>query len=108
VAGNNATGINGLNFPTGVVLDVHGYLYIADCKNHRIIKSAPNGFRCIVGCSDRYSSALDQLYQPRALWFDSYDNLFVLDKMNKRIQKFLLKTDPNGMFDNNYIILRVV
>ena len=99
VAGNNASGIDGLQYPTGVILDVYDYLYIADCNNHRIIKSAPNGFRCIAGCSGHGGSASDQLFHPHALWFDNGDNLFVLDKMNRRIQKFLLSETSNGMFD---------
>lgn len=99
VAGNKVLSINGLNFPTAIVLDADGHLFIADRDNHRIIRSVPNGFQCIVGCSGQSGSASHQLHKPRALWFDSFGNIFVLDKMNHRIQKFLLLTNSPGMFD---------
>ncbi len=100
IAGNKALGTIGLNFPTGIVLDADGYLFIADCDNHRIIRSELNSFRCIVGCSRQSGSASDQLHKPQILWFDSYGNMLVLDKMNNRVQKFQLTTNSCGMFDN--------
>jgi hypothetical protein len=37
-----------LNQPTGVVLDADKYLFIVDEYNHHIVRSGPDGFRCIV------------------------------------------------------------
>ncbi|CAF4210015.1 unnamed protein product, partial [Adineta steineri] len=51
VAGN--TSINRtitLYCPTGIVLDAEKYLFIVDRRNHRIVGSGLNGFRCLVGC----------------------------------------------------------
>ncbi len=74
--------------PTGIVLDADKYLFIVDRGNHRIIGQGPNGFRCLVGCSNSYGSAPDQLNGPTTLSFDSYGNIFVVDNLNGRIQKF--------------------
>jgi hypothetical protein len=99
IAGNKALGTTvGLNFPTGIVLDADGYLFIADRNNHRIIRSNPNGFRCIVGCS-RDDSASNQFFQPRTLWFDSDGNIFILNNVNNGIEKFLLTSNSCGKFD---------
>ena len=49
VAGNGASGTFSLNYPKDVVLDGGGYLFIVDSDNHRIIRSGPYGFRCVVG-----------------------------------------------------------
>lgn len=100
IAGNNVPGYGGLNFPTSIVFDADGYLYIADRDNHRIIRSEQNGFRCIVGCRKDSGSASYQLNSPQVLAFDSYGNLFVLDKNNNRVQKFPLSTNSCSMFDS--------
>lgn len=100
VAGSENLGALGLHFPTGVVLDADGHLFIADRDNHRIIQSDQNGFRCLVGCSDRQGLTSNQLNQPQTVWFDSYGNMLVLDKENHRVQKFLLSTNSCGMFDH--------
>lgn len=76
-----------LSCPTGIVLDLNKYIFIADGGNNRIVGSGPNGFRCIIGCTGE-SSQPYQLSQPRALSFDSHGNIFVTDRKNKRIQKF--------------------
>lgn len=94
VAGNTLTGFGGLKFPTGVVLDADGYLYIADHDNGRIIRAEPKGFRCIIGCSDQVVN--DRPLNPQVLWFDSHGNLFVLDNLKDRIQKFLLSANSSG------------
>ena len=90
------TGSIQLNNPTGVVLDGDGYLFIADRKNHRIIGSGPNGYRCVVGCSNSSSNTADKLNQPHAMSFDSYGNMFVTDVNNVRVQKFFLVTNSCG------------
>ena len=85
--------------PTGVFVDGDGYLFIVDTSNNRIIGSGLYGFRCIVGCSAA-SAGLPptQLNGPRTLGFDSYGNIFVSDRNNQRIQKFILMTNSCGEF----------
>ena len=81
-----------LNWPTNVILDGNKYFFIADGRNHRIIGSDENGFRCIVACSGQGSTS-NKLNVPRSIAFDSFGNLFVVDFSNNRIQKFCLSTN---------------
>jgi sugar lactone lactonase YvrE len=97
-AGYGAPGTITLFYPTSVVLDVDGYLFIVDRNNHRIIGSGPNGFQCVLGCSGASGSASNQLYYPQTMAFDSYGNIFVADTNNGRIQKFVLATNSCGMY----------
>ena len=93
VAGNGAIGTITLNCPSAIILDGNGYFYIADSLNNRIVRSGPNGFRCIVGCSMVPGSLSSQLNSPADLKFDSYGNIFVLDGSNDRLQKFMLMSN---------------
>ena len=53
------------------------------------------GGTCVVGCSNSAGSGTDQLSRPRDLKFDQYGNLYVSDRDNHRIQKFMLnKSSP--------------
>ncbi|CAF1572006.1 unnamed protein product, partial [Adineta steineri] len=91
------TGTIILSYPTGIVLDFDGYLFIVDQVNYRVIGSGPYGYRCIAACSGTAGSSSSQLYYPYSLSFDSYGNIFVSDLGNHRIQKFLLMTNEcNG------------
>ncbi|CAF5009235.1 unnamed protein product, partial [Rotaria sp. Silwood1] len=90
LAGSGAPETIILNNPTDVVLDVDGYLFIVDSNNNRIVGSGSNGFRCIVGCSNTFGVALNQLYIPHSMAFDSYGNMYVTDAGNNRLQKFSL------------------
>ena len=90
VAGNGALDTITLNCPSGVILDGDGYLFIVDSNNHRVVASGPTGFRCIVGCSMIAGALSSQLDNPIELKFDSYGNIFVTDRDNNRIQKFIL------------------
>ncbi|CAF1272127.1 unnamed protein product [Adineta ricciae] len=77
-----------LNSPTGIVLDEDKYLYITDSGNNRIVASGPYGFRCLVGCSSLAGSTADKLNSPVVFSFNSHGDMFVVDKGNRRIQKF--------------------
>ena len=98
IAGNGAPGTIILNCPTDVVLDGNEHLFIVDQDKHRIVRSMPGGFRCIAGCSEIAGSAPDQLNTPRGMAFDSHGNIFVIDRGNDRIQKYLLLTDGCGEY----------
>ena len=93
VAGREAVGTIELKSPTAIVLDADGYLFIVDSGNHRVIRSGPNGFRCVAGCSDNASPQLNGFNHPESLAFDSHGNLFVTDTDNNRIQKFMLMSN---------------
>ncbi len=105
VAGNASPNVTiQLDCPTGIVLDAEKYLFIVDQGNDRIVGSGPNGFRCLVGCDrdyhdwDDYYDESSQLSTPFTLSFDSYGNMFVTDRGNGRIQKFLLLENSCGKF----------
>jgi sugar lactone lactonase YvrE len=98
VAGNGFSGSIQLHNPTAIVLDADEYLFISDKMNNRIVRSGPNGFQCLFGCTGGSGSASNQLSQPYALRFDSYGNIFVADYGNNRIQKFLLMTNSCGKY----------
>jgi len=89
VAGNGSTKLTiELVNPSGIVLDGNQYLFIVDRGNHRIIGSDENGFRCIFGCSGN-GSTNNKLSYPVTMSFDSYGNIYVTDRDNRRVQKIV-------------------
>ena len=96
VAGSGSNGTIMLNRPTGVFVDGDGYLFIVDTGNSRIVRSTPDGFRCVVGCSGSDGAGPNQFSFPRAIGFDIDGNIFVIDENNHRIQKFLLFSNSCG------------
>ena len=93
VAGREAFGTITLRQPTTVVLDADEYLFIIDCYHHRLVRSTPDGFQCVVGCSEVGGSGSDQLSHPQTMAFDSNGNIFIIDRDNHRLQKFLLASN---------------
>lgn len=86
-----------LNCPTGVILDSNQFLFIVDSYNNRIIRSSSFGFFCIIGCQGG-GAQTNQLAFPESLAFDSFGNIFITDKNNSRIMKFILTNDTLGSF----------
>ncbi|CAF3957613.1 unnamed protein product, partial [Adineta steineri] len=76
-----------LDCPNGIILNAEKYLFIVDLRNHRIVGSGLNGFRCLVGCFGTGSQS-NQLNFPFSFNFDRSGNIFVTDEENHRIQKF--------------------
>lgn len=97
IAGTGALGTILLNLPSDVKLDANNNIYIVDQFSNRIVKSYPNGFRCIIGCQGYNGYASYSLNLPQSMAFDSYGNIFVIDQANNRIQKFFLATNSCGM-----------
>ncbi|CAF0946979.1 unnamed protein product [Adineta steineri] len=98
LAGASVPGTITLNNPNGIILDDNGYLFITDTLNNRIIGSGPYGFRCLFGCTTISGSASSQLNQPVILRFDGYGNIFVADRYNNRVQKFILASNSCSLF----------
>ena len=87
VSGNSSTL---LYYPTGVILDSVGNIYVTDYANHRIqlfLVGQTNG-STIAGVTGTLGTASNQLYYPYSSVLDSQLNLFVADTYNHRIQKF--------------------
>jgi len=104
VAGNGVRGYSGdygpataamLRFPTGVVVDAVGDIYIADQSDHRIRKViastgvirtiAGDGFNGYSGDGEKASSA--ELNYPTGVALDPDGNLYIADYFNCRVRK---------------------
>ncbi len=108
VAGNGTSGYSGdqglainaqLNYPTDMVVDKAGILYISDTNNHRIRRVAGNGIITTYvgtgtpGDSGDGGAAVDaEISGPQGLAIDESRNLYIADTMNNRIRK----VDING------------
>ena len=94
-------------WPTAIVMDREGCVYISSESEHRIQKFSPDGkFLSKWGTP---GGAEDEFDGPSGMAFDREDNLYVVDHFNSRVQKFtkdgkfLLqwgsKGDGPGQFD---------
>ena len=83
-----------LQWPSDVVVDGHNQLYIADNRNHRIIRVINGDYQCLAGgCLYGSGSSSNQMNQTFSLRLDSIGNMYVADEENHRIQKFVLLSD---------------
>ena len=96
VVGYSAPGTIVLSYPTAIVLDGNGYLFIAEETNARVIASGPNGFRCIIGCSSTLGNTSNTVIHPRSLSFDSNGHLLIADTFNNRVAKVHLTINSCG------------
>jgi len=104
IAGNGAAGFSGdagqasvaaLNFPSGVILDATGNLYIADQANHCIRKINTSGvISTIAGIGgvsgfigDGAMATLAKLNTPSGVAVDAAGNVYIADANNNRIRK---------------------
>ncbi len=103
VAGNGTGGFSGdgaaataaaLNFPTGVLVDGSGNIFIADYFNNRVRKVSTSGIISTIagtGAStyggDGGAATLAQIYYPTHLASDMAGNLYIADYYNHRIRK---------------------
>ena len=99
LAGNNIPCGLQLNYPTDVVVDGSGFIFIADSRNHRVIRVGTSGYRCVAGCQSQPGSSANQLNQPSLLRLNSAGNVFVVDKNNGRLQKFIVNGKCNRTYD---------
>ena len=79
------------NFPTDVAVDNEGFVYVADCGNHRIQKFTLEGqFVCSFGTE---GSQPGQLYCPSGVTVDDNDLVYVSNE-NDYISVYM----PNGEY----------
>ena len=79
-----------LYYPTSLILDAMGNMYVADFYNHRIqlfMRGKLNG-TTIVGVTSTAGNHAYLLYYPYGMALDSDFNLLVVDRSNQRVQKF--------------------
>ena len=98
VVGQDAPGTINLLSPKDIALDGNGYLFIVDTGNHRIIGSGPDGFRCVLGCTNTTGLASNQLSSPQSMSFDRDGHIWVADYGNLRVQKFIIKNNYSGEY----------
>ncbi len=102
VAGNGTQGFSGdggpatsasLYYPTGVVVDSAGNLYIADSSNNRIRKVSSGTITTVAGngtqgfSGDGGPATSASLYYPDGVAVDLAGNLYIADSSNNRIRK---------------------
>ena len=83
--------------PSGLTKDGHGYIYVADSSNNRIMKwmiGSTSGM--IVAGDATYGVLPNQLNKPYNVKLDANGALIVVDTQNSRIQKFSVV--PCGKF----------
>jgi sugar lactone lactonase YvrE len=114
VVGTGAPGFSGdggpalsaqLTYPTGVIADAGGNLYIADYGNHRIRKVVAGGaISTLAGNGtlgfngDGGAAASAQLNSPIHITINTAGNLFIADMQNQRIRKVALEYSGRGFF----------
>ena len=85
------TGFNQLWCPTAVIVDNYRNMFIIDATNNRILRWPIGASSGTIIAGDLSSgSALNLFNIPMNMDFDSNGSLFVADKSNNRIQKFLI------------------
>ena len=104
VAGTGVGGYNGdgiaatsaeLNRPTGIALDSHGNLFIADYLNSRVreVSAATGLISTVAGTGgfgyngDGFAATAAELNFPTAVAFDPAGNLYIADSANQRIRE---------------------
>jgi hypothetical protein len=92
----DASGMNGSSSTLlygllGVTRDSSSNLYVADTENHRIqfFLSGQSSGTTVAGNSTVPGSSVDLLNSPTSVALDSQLNLYVADRQNHRIQRFL-------------------
>ncbi|CAF3677650.1 unnamed protein product [Rotaria sordida] len=93
VIGNGSSGssLNQLNGPTGIFVHTDDSIYIADTSNHRVLRvslgsNGTNNVTVVAGITGMSTVSSTTLNNPRAVYVDSNQNLYVVDTDNFRVQ----------------------
>lgn len=80
-----------LRSPTDVMLDPMGNMYVADRSNHRILFFQPGEMNgtIIAGSTGVTGMNSTLLFSPSSIALDNQLNLYVTDRYNHRVQKFV-------------------
>lgn len=91
INGTSSTSSAYLDDPTDVTFDPMGNMYVVDRTNHRIqlfLTGQSNGIT-IAGVTSTTGSSSAYFSGPSSLILDNQLNLYVTDRGNHRVQKFL-------------------
>lgn len=96
LAAGNSNGTFGssstsLNSPTSAIFDPMGNMYVSDWGNNRIQFFPAGGMNgtTIAGITGVSGTNATTLYGPWSVRLDNQLNLYVVDELNHRVQKFL-------------------
>lgn len=85
------SGITNLNFPSGIVRDASGDLFLCDRDNHRILKITPSGTTTVFAGSTmgfvNGTGTAAKFNQPYSITIDGAGNFYVSDRINHAIRK---------------------
>lgn len=79
------------DYPSGVVVDINGNIYVSDFYNNKIRKILPSGDVITVCGSDQGfndgNKSISRFYAPAGICMDSLGSLYVADSLNHKIRK---------------------
>ncbi|CAF1369555.1 unnamed protein product, partial [Didymodactylos carnosus] len=85
-----------LGWPSDILFDPYGNLYISDKDNHRIQRLKADDdtltMETIAGVTEEQGDDTKHFNEPWSIAFDSKYNLYVSDMKNHRVQKFLFES----------------
>ena len=96
---DSTSDLTGFNNTHGLFIDKNDNIYVSDRYNQRIVKWTPdaindkeNGKAIVVAGGNGYGGNLNQLSNPRDIFVDTNNNIYIADSENHRI----IKWEPNA------------
>ncbi|WP_127584605.1 S-layer homology domain-containing protein [Paenibacillus koleovorans] len=101
--GGSGSGLGEFNAPTGVAVDSVGNLYVADRGNQRVQKwtAATDTWSEWKKSGGGSGTGLGEFNLPVAIAVDSLGNLYVVDTLNHRVQKWTAATETWSEWKKN-------
>ncbi|CAF3477748.1 unnamed protein product [Rotaria socialis] len=95
IAGGQGQGnaLTQLKYPQGIFVDTLGTLYVADTRNHRVMRwtQGDNKQGTVIVGGNGKGGRVNQFSSPIGLFFDWHGNLYVVDNSNHRVQRFSIE-----------------